>query len=174
MDILKALFFHFACAKDLHGIHCECYQCLRLVRGWVSAISFQLSILQGVREKKSDLDSFIWFWTGNIPLFSLKYFYTNCMARQWQTPVWEDMESPIWNPRDTSTDSVAFGSHERCTVVFHLGCHHWSLSDKKLGFYLASKKKSAVSSVVLRVWGNTEVVQGTNKAFMEPQRKKGP
>lgn len=52
MDIFKALFFYFACAKALHGIHCECYQCLRLVRGWVSAISFQLSILQGVREKK--------------------------------------------------------------------------------------------------------------------------
>lgn len=55
MDILKALLFSFTCAKSFHGIHCEYHQSLRLVTGWVSVISFQLSRLQRQEKKKKEV-----------------------------------------------------------------------------------------------------------------------
>lgn len=113
-----------------------------------------------------------------------KYFYIYCMEGQWQTPIWEDMESPIRNPWDTSTDSVAFGSREHCTAVFHLGCHYWNSSDKKLSTRTAvclHWSYSVLSSLVLDFSFNyfllssrTEVlvVRGTWKEKVEDSQSR--
>ena len=85
MDIPETLYFLFVCGKTFHGTRCEWYHPWRhKMLGFCYFVpTFCAAERQG---KKGDLDSFICFWTGNVPAFMWNCCYINCVGGRLSTP----------------------------------------------------------------------------------------